>query len=636
VSKIGAHTLLLSAVPLTFLVVLLVLALVLQSRNAIVARQSQRLASVLSGTDRAMQLVANADRSIGAYQHSRNEAALAPYRKAAKEMPGTLSGIVAAIGNDPVERAYAARMSADFTEGISILDQVRGYIQTRDITAEKKLIASPRVQRLNSDILSSITALDNGERLATAAQFRQIDGQMQAFTIALVGLCVLGIVVTIAVSIRFGLGITRRIGLLAENARRLARGEKPEPIGGNDEISQLDTVYQEMTHRIQREHHRAAELQRALLPQVLPSFPGIRLDATYRPATGGGSIGGDWYDVFRISEHSVGISIGDVAGHGLQAAALMGSTRQAIRTVAYIDDNPATVVSQVNRALCRSEDGIMVTALFATFDLLDGSLRYCLAGHPAPIVVRTDGSVGTLEGKGLALGVDATAEFESYEAQLEVGSALVLFTDGLVEAERDYLKGMADLERAVEEEYRNASHNIAEAILNRIFARREPSDDSALLFIGVTAHGAPALPHKRRVWNIDARIEKSARRVKRALLWHLGEIAAGGADLSESEVVVSELLGNVARHTPGPAEVTLEWKSGIATVSVFDRGRPFEPPAPGATADLLAESGRGLILLRALARSFTVEWTGEGNCVSAVLPINVRTNGRVARERVSA
>ncbi len=504
--KIGTQTLFLSAVPLGFLVLLLALALVLQSRNALIAEDSQRSAQVLSQSDHAMQLLDDAGRSIVAYERSRKETTLAPYRTAVRELPGVLDGLAATVRDDPQVRVRSARVVGDLTRGMVILKEYLAHVQAHDMVAAKRLAESPRVRRLSFAISTHRAPLNNSERISTAAHLRKMRKQIEGFTVALVSVCLLGIALTIAVCIRFSLGITRRVVRLADNARRLAQGEKTEPISGDDEISQLDRVYQEMMRRIQREHDMALLLQRALLPQQLPALPGVRLDTAYTPAADGTEIGGDWYDVFRISDRRIGISIGDVAGHGLRAAAIMGNARQAIRTVAYVEDDPATVVGHVNRVLCRNEGGVLLTAFFATFDLLDGVMRYCLAGHPPPMVVTSGGLVQNLPGKGFVLGVDPLAAFETEEVKLDVGSAIVLYTDGLIEASRDYFKGVQNLQAAIEKEYLNESGNIAEAIQRRVFAQHPPRDDSALLFMGITALGTSALEPERLTWRADARV----------------------------------------------------------------------------------------------------------------------------------
>ncbi len=629
-SRIGGQTLLLAAVPLAFLVLLLGLALVLQARNAAIAADSQRSTQILAEADRAMQLLNNAGPAIAAYGHSRRAADLAPYRAAQREVPASLDAVATMVRGDRLQTLRAQELRADFNEGLRILRQYMGFIETGNDTAARSLSESPQVRVLNTHLVQIATDFNDHERIATVDRLTAIHRQIQTYTFVLVGVCIAGIVVTLAIFLRFGLRMTRRILHLAENARRLADGDRIDSIEGDDEISYLDSVYQEMTRRMRREHDRSSALQRALLPEYLPAFPGLRLDAAYTPAVGGAEVGGDWYDVFHISERRVGISIGDVAGHGIKAAALMGNARQAIRTVAYIDDDPANVLSHVNQVLCRSDAAVLVTAFFATLDLLDGTLRYCLAGHPPPMLVRTGGSVEDLPGEGFVLGVDPQSTFKTLTIKLDIGSALVLYTDGVVEAGKDYFDGVEQLQRAIEEEYRDASRNIAEAIQARVFAAQSPRDDSALLFIGVTALGESALRTGLASWALDARIEKSARRVKRALLWHLGEIAGNLADLSQSEIIISELLGNVARHTPGPAEVTLEWKEGRAILRVYDRGPRFAPSAPTADAiDVLSESGRGIFLLRAMSREFSVEWLGSGNCVSVVLPIFAHAFGVV-------
>jgi serine phosphatase RsbU (regulator of sigma subunit)/CHASE3 domain sensor protein/anti-sigma regulatory factor (Ser/Thr protein kinase) len=618
--RVAAQALYLSAVPLFFLVLLLALALIVQTHNASIAAQSEHLGDLLSASDRATQLLANAGNAIVVYNRTRKESALRPYVAARRDMPEALSTLANAVRDDPPQREKIAKLSADFNEGLAILKAYLALVRSRNVTAQLALAESPRVRALSEDLNARSAAFNLDERTATSKTLDASRDQVQKYTVGLVAICLLGILVTVAISIRFGLGITRRILLLAENARKIARGEEPQSIGGSDEIAQLDGVYREMTQHIRREQDRVLTLQRALLPQQLPLLPGIRLDVAYTSASAGTEVGGDWYDVFRISERRVGISIGDVAGHGLRAAAIMGNARQAIRTIAYINDDPATVVGHVNRVLCRNESGVLITGFYGTFDLLDGLFRYCIAGHPNPMVVRTGGSVETLPGNGFVFGVDPRATYENFETVLEIGSAVVLFTDGLVESERDYVKGVETLKEAIEEEYRNASHNIAEAIQNRIFATSPPHDDAAVLFLGVTTLGASAVEPKRLTWHLDARSEKSARRVKRALLWHLGEVA-GDADLSGAELVLSELLGNVARHTPGPADVALEWRDGEATIRVYDQGPRFEPPADNHTADLLSEGGRGLFLVRSIAREFGVDWTGDGNRTFAVMSL---------------
>lgn len=627
-TSLRTRVLSLSAVPLAFLVLLLALALFLQGRNAAVSQQSQRLSQILTQTDDAVDLLDKASRSVLAFDRDHKDAQLGPYRAVVVALPQTLRRLNALVDEEPSDAGAAARYSRLMLAGFGVITEYLHDSQRREKAAETALVASPRVRSLSTAISVARADFGERERTATAQRLRGVTRQVTVLSFMLLGLCAFGIIVTVGFALRFGWRLTRRIERLAENARRLAEGEDVQPIAGSDEIARLDRVYREMMERTNRQHDMVMILQRALLPESLPVVAGVRLDAAYVPAFGEAEVGGDWYDVFPISERMLGISVGDVAGHGLRAATIMGQARQALRTASYANHDPATVLGYVNRVLCRAENEVLVTAFFATLDLRDGAMSYALAGHPAPMFVKTGGPVRTLRGRGFVLGVDSHAEYETHHTRVDVGSAMLFFTDGLVEANRDYLAGVEALRDAIETEYRNASHNIAQAIVARIFAQRRPRDDVALLFLGVTALGAATLAPQPMHWKFDASEERSARRVKRALLWQIGEMTDGPVDLTGAELVINELFGNLARHTPGPAEVTLEWRNDTAIVRVYDCGAPFVPPADNARVALLAEEGRGLFIVRSIAEHFSVEWTGEGNCVSAVLSLRGTRDGR--------
>lgn len=239
-----------------------------------------------------------------------------------------------------------------------------------------------------------------------------------------------------------------------------------------------------------------------------------------------------------------------------------------------------------------------------------------------PVRVHPGGKTDFLSGEGLVLGIDPRTQYDRYEDRIEEGSGLVFYTDGIIEVERDYFQGLSNFVDAVRAEHRRPSENIAEAIQRRVLARKQPIDDCALLFVGVTALGSAAAAPQQRTWNIDAREESATRRLKRALLWHLGEVATPESDLCAVELILGELVGNVARHAPGEAKITLVYEDGYATLHVYDTGKPFQPSFNG-TPDLFAESGRGLFLVRAVSRDIKIERTESGNRVSVVLPVSL-------------
>ncbi len=619
---------LISTVPLFFLLLLLAVSFVLQTENAASGRSSQHASEMLALAARANTSIEDAGRGIAAYERTHVSSDLDAYRLAQTDVPQALRALRQGASGK-AETAAARRFAASLEAGMVVLRTYLTEVRAGRIVAAHALAQSAGVRKLSLEIAASLAAFDQLELLTIAAQASRLQGQTGFFGVLLVTLSLIGAAVTIITSTRFGMQTTRRIARLAENARRLAAGEATEPIGGNDEIAELDRVYQEMTRRIQQEHDIATILQRALLPQDFPSFPGLRLDAAYVPAGAGARVGGDWYDVFELDERTVGISVGDVAGHGVRAAAIMDAARQAIRTVAQLDREPAAVLRNVNRVLYRNEAAPLVTAVFATLDLRDGTLRYAFAGHPAPIVVTSSSVEELAQGQGLVLGVSLDAEYETLERRLEVGSALVFYTDGVVETRRDYDAGLHELLESVEAEFRNASHNIAQAIVDRIFRANSPRDDAAVLFLGVTALGDAAVQRNARTWTVDARRAQSARLVKRAVLWHLGTMTGRTMDLSAVELIVTELIGNVAKHTPGVADVSLDWDGRRAIFRISDRGPRFSPDRIAA-ADVMAEGGRGLFLASALARDLSVDWKGDGNCVSVVLPIDLSSGGEAA------
>jgi len=609
-------------VPLLFLLLLLIVSLLLQSVNAQSSGAAHRSTELLRLSTNARALIDRAGQSIVQFERTGDRASLQAYRSAVTGIRATLAQIAAGANGDPIERADAARIVQTSTTALGVLAKYLGDVRRGRIAAAHAYASSPGVRALSTSMVAAYAAFEQHQLLVSEAIARRLRSQTATFSVLLVLLSLAGAVATLTFFLRFGTRITRRIEELGENARRLADDRPTEPIGGDDEIAELDRVYQQMARRIAREHDVATILQRALLPQDLPTLPGLRLDAAYVPAGAHARVGGDWYDIFRLSDRTVGISVGDVAGHGVRAAALMDCARQAIRTVASFDAEPSSVVRHVNRVVCANQTAPLVTAFFATLDLRDGKLRYCFAGHPAPIVVTAGGVQELLAGQGLVLGIAPDAEYETLERTLDVGTAMVLYTDGLIETNRDYDGGLRYLIESVEAEYRNASQNIAQAILSRALGTEPPRDDAALLFVGVTALGEAAVEPKVRTWKVDAREERSARRVKRAVLWHLGTMTGKSVDLSAAELIMTELIGNVAKHTPGMADVSLEWDGSGAIFRIADRGPRFEPRSGAPVVDVMSEGGRGLFLAGALAHGLRVEWSGEGNCVTAVLPVD--------------
>jgi hypothetical protein len=604
-----------------FLIALLVIGFQLRSLSMQSAALSQHVTDTLSRADRLYGTINDLFAEIKAYPKD-HAGALQRYRISKAAVPGELTDIRIAVASDRISQARAARYTGDAANVVAILDRIFTLMRAGK-SAEAAVVSSrPGVQNLGPEYLAAKAAFDSGERSDSLNLNNATRARLQLLSTALVLLTVFGIVVTLGLAIGFGLRMGRRLRRLVANATLLARHKQTLPIDGDDEIAEVDRVY----HVMSRELEETTVLQHALLPQRLPQVPGIRLDSAYVPAATHGKVGGDWFDVFPIDANLLGISIGDVAGHGLTAASTMAMLRQTMRVAARMEQQPSRVLRQVNRSLCADEPGALATAIFATLDCTTGLLRWSTAGHPAPIVVRPDRSVTFLEGDGLILGVDAQTAFADFNVELDVGCALVLYTDGLVEVERDYFGGVNALAEAVLAEYDESSENIADNIQRRIFSRTAPRDDSAVLFLGISSLSAAA-NETRHVWQLDARDPFSAQRVKRAVLWQLAGLTGKTPELDAVELIYGELIANVARHTPGLATVTLEWHDDEPVLHVDDQGPPFQLLIK-TPADDFAESGRGFWLMSNHTSKLFVQRIGEANRVSVGLPVGA-ANGSV-------
>jgi sigma-B regulation protein RsbU (phosphoserine phosphatase) len=182
-----------------------------------------------------------------------------------------------------------------------------------------------------------------------------------------------------------------------------------------------------------REREDARLIQRALLPSAMPTIPGCEIAALWEPAS---DFGGDCYDVLRLGGGRVGVSIADVTGHGLPAAFLMSNLQASVRAFAAQQSSPRYVAAGINRALCGNPAlRTFATFFYAVVDTTTWTLTFSNAGHNPPILVRTNGDVERLSTGGLVLGVKENAPYDQKDTRLASGDRIVMFTDGLNEAE---------------------------------------------------------------------------------------------------------------------------------------------------------------------------------------------------------
>jgi phosphoserine phosphatase RsbU/P len=190
----------------------------------------------------------------------------------------------------------------------------------------------------------------------------------------------------------------------------------------------------EVAERDLQEHEleQAREIQQSLLPKEMPHLEGFEIDGAWQPAR---AVGGDYFDVIKLSETKLGICIADVVGKGISAALLMANVQASVRAFASESVTPSSLCIRVNSVLCANiGSGKFVTLFYGVLDAEHNLLQYANAGHPRPILIDESGETKELENGGALLGVFPDWKYEDSAVRLEVGDRLLLFTDGITEA----------------------------------------------------------------------------------------------------------------------------------------------------------------------------------------------------------
>jgi phosphoserine phosphatase RsbU/P len=229
------------------------------------------------------------------------------------------------------------------------------------------------------------------------------------------------------------------------------------------------------------ERTAAEALQRSLLPTVLPTISGLSFAARYIPGAASG-VGGDWYDVFTLPGHRVGVVMGDVVGHGLAAAVVMGRLRSALRAYALDVDDPGEVLRKLNRKATHFEDGAMATVCYAVVDPTREHVTVALAGHPPPIIAEPDGTV-TLTSQPVAPPIGFPQPSGQWPGTnvlpLHPGTVVCFYTDGLVERRDSTIDaGLCRLRDAI---IAADPDTVCARVMARLIGNESVQDDVALL-----------------------------------------------------------------------------------------------------------------------------------------------------------
>jgi serine phosphatase RsbU (regulator of sigma subunit)/anti-sigma regulatory factor (Ser/Thr protein kinase) len=371
------------------------------------------------------------------------------------------------------------------------------------------------------------------------------------------------------------------------------------------ELLQLtaDRVAVAIEHARLYEQRRLAEaLQRRLLPSDLGGLPGIEVASRYLPASGE-SLGGDWYDVFGLSRGRVAVAVGDVVGHGLAAAAVMAQLRTALRAYAADGYPPAEVVERVNHLMWSLGPTAMTTLAYAVIDPDEESLELVNAGHLPPLVIGSGGEASfvPLYG-GMALGTSEVARYECHAHRLPTGTAVVLYTDGLVESRGEAIdEGLERLRVAA------AGDRSLDALCSRIVEQLVPeqrSDDVAVIAARVT----PPPDRLSGSWPAE---RGSLVAVRQLLRRWLRARSATEEEIYDITVACQEACANAIEHAYSPGRESFDVEATCADrrvrVTVRDHGL-WRPPRG-------SNRGRGLPLMHALMERVDVEHTDEGTIV---------------------
>ncbi|MEW2513005.1 SpoIIE family protein phosphatase [Streptomyces sp. NPDC046870] len=353
----------------------------------------------------------------------------------------------------------------------------------------------------------------------------------------------------------------------------------------------------------------AEGMQRRLLPAALPEAPRLPTTARYRPAQAASGAGGDWYDVITMPDDRVMLVIGDVEGHTLESAAVMGQLRTSVAAYATEGHGPAALLERTDRLLPRLGTELLATCCVMAVDTGTGVAEVALAGHPAPLARLPDGTVRPLWAPAnVPLGLHGRTPYRSQEHTLPPGTVVVLYSDGVHEPERDDIGARlgaggagADLEI------------LADRLLAGTPGRR---DDAALLLARYEGADGSAAPRTARfhVHRRDLRAVREARGFVHECLCEWGL-----ADLSDDlELITSELVTNALIHAGSDVDVRLRASGHRVRLEVRDSDS--DPPVPTAYSlteegSARAEHGRGLYLVDALAHTWNTSPSGRGKTV---------------------
>ncbi|MGW7225871.1 SpoIIE family protein phosphatase [Streptomyces cyaneofuscatus] len=389
-----------------------------------------------------------------------------------------------------------------------------------------------------------------------------------------------------------------------------------------DELAARAAVCIDNARRFTRERSASLALQRQLLPHHVPPQSAVEIAYRYLPSDDVTGVGGDWFDVIPLSGTRVGLVVGDVVGHGLQAAATMGRLRTSVRAFAQLDMAPDELLTRLDDLVGQplderpgTRDGAAsdaydelttgATCLYAVYDPVSRRCVMARAGHLPPAVVHPEGRVTFPDlpaGPPLGLG---GLPFESMEIELPVGSLLALFTDGLVEArDHDIDQGLDALGRVLGDPAASLEE-LCDRAVSELVPDATTADDTALLLARTRQLDEGQVAE----WELPAEavaVGRARELATRQLgVWGLDELSFA------TELVVSELVTNAVRYGGGPLRLRLI-RDRTLLCEVADTGHTSPHLRHSAEDD---EGGRGLFIVAQLVQRWGTRYTPAGKTI---------------------
>jgi serine phosphatase RsbU (regulator of sigma subunit) len=393
-------------------------------------------------------------------------------------------------------------------------------------------------------------------------------------------------------------------GMFTERHERLAR-----------EVARQAAVAVVNARLFVRHRDTAAQLQRSLLP-TLPQIPDLTVVSRYLPAAAGAEVGGDWLDVIALPGGRTAFVVGDVMGKGVHAAAIMGQIRAAVRSYALLDLPPGDIMRHLSEVSDAIPDARLITCVYAVHDPVERRLLIANAGHLPPVLVHPDGRVEFLDDQlGVPLGIGET-DYAELHREFPPGTALLLYTDGLVEGRRRPITdGLDQLARQLAG-VTDAPETACDALIESLTGHTH-DDDVALLYV---RHRGDSHRVARQELPAHPRSAPLARRFVETTLaeWGLPD------EVDSATLIATELVTNALRHAGTHLELRMQHPPGRLIIDVVDHDGRLPRLAQPSVDD---EQHRGLLIVQRLASRWGARPTETGKIVWAELRLGAEPGG---------